>query len=79
MSWSREKTRFGCEARNQSRSNSFPVRGSGSPSRKASRADASTTSDPTVIRPSGGGLGRARRRTVFTRVASSRGENGLVT
>jgi hypothetical protein len=79
MSWSREKTLFGFDARNQSSSNSLAVSWSGSPSRSTSCFAASITSAPTATDVRGGTPGRIRRNTVFTRVASSRGENGFVT
>ena len=81
MRWSREKTRRGFEARNQSRSNSRAVSVDrlARPRHLAARRRRATTS------PNSSRSGRRRRApserrsTVRTRAASSRGENGFVT
>ena len=77
---SREKTRRGFEARNQSRSNSRAV----SVTRLAGLrhlAARAVEHDVAELEPLGRGsvVAPARRSTVRTRAASSRGENGFVT
>jgi hypothetical protein len=49
------------------------------PARRASRLPPSSSISPKEIVSRGGALPLLRRRTVRTRAASSRGENGFVT
>src|ERR1039457_7242923 len=76
----------GCATKKASRSNSRTVRESSRPPLRARRAATSTSTGPersgtggVATSASGGRGGPARRSTAWTRKASSRGLNGLVT
>src|SRR6188508_2954815 len=74
MSWSREKTRRGWEARNQRRSNSLAVSATSPPALRTSRASPSSTTSPKERAPRWSGCVDARRSSARTRAASSRPE-----
>ena len=71
ISWSREKTRRGCDARKQSRSNSFAVSRTSRPPFVTSRVSASIVTSENRNRCSVC-VGARRRSTVRTRAASAR-------
>jgi hypothetical protein len=66
-------------AKNQSKSNSFAVRRKSSLPFVTSRVRALISRPSNVRLSARAALGSLRRRTVRTRAASSRGENGFVT